>query len=127
MKFPQSQRGVSLLSWAMILILAGFFFSVGFKLLPHYMDNRALTKMITAVEQDNAAGGNIRSVNDFYAYIEKSMQVNSIRGVSSKDILDIRLEGSEFYVHMDYEQREKVLKNIDVVVSFDKEFRVRAK
>lgn len=119
------QRGVSFTGWLIILVLTGFFASIGFKLLPHYMDNKALDKMITGVERDTAGGLRVSSVGDFYAYINKNMQVNNINNLKAADILDVRSEAGELYVHMKYEVREKILKNIDLVVSFDKEYRVR--
>lgn len=121
----RKQRGVSLTGWLVILILAGFFASVGFKILPHYMDNRALDKMITAVEPDAASGIQIRNAGEFRSYINKNMQVNNIRNLTAADIMDVRTEGADLYVHLNYEVREKILKNIDLVVSFDKEYRVR--
>lgn len=121
----RKQRGVSLTGWLVILILAGFFASVGFKILPHYMDNRALDKMITAVERDAASGIQIRNAGEFRSYINKNMQVNNIRNLTAADIMDVRTEGADLYVHLNYEVREKILKNIDLVVSFDKEYRVR--
>ncbi|TDQ40196.1 DUF4845 domain-containing protein [Thiopseudomonas denitrificans] len=119
------QRGVSLTGWLVILILAGFFASVGFKLFPHYMDNRALDKMITAVDRDAASGVRVHNVGEFYSHINKNMQVNNIRDLNAADIMDVRAEAGEFHVRLKYEVREKILKNIDLVVSFDKEYRVR--
>lgn len=119
------QRGISLMGWLVILILAGFFASIAFKVLPHYMDNRALDKVISSVDREAATGLRIRSVGEFYNHVEKNMQINNIRDLKAADIMEIRAEGADFYVHLEYEVREKILKNIDLVVSFDKEYRVR--
>lgn len=119
------QRGISLLGWLVILILAGFFASVGFKILPHYMDNRALDKMISAVDRDAASGIRVSNVGEFRSHIERNMQVNNIRNLRAADIMEVHAEGRELLVHLNYEVREKILKNIDLVVSFDKEYRVR--
>lgn len=119
------QRGMSLLGWLVVLILAGFFASVAFKLLPHYMDNKALDKMISAVDREAASGVKVGSVGEFYSYINKGMQVNNIRDLKATDIMKARQEGGELQVELKYEVREKILKNIDLVVSFDKQYRVR--
>jgi len=119
------QRGISLTGWLVILVLTGFFASVGFKILPHYMDNRALDKMIRAVDRDVASGISVRNAGEFRSYINKNMQINSIRNLNAADIMEVRAEGPELFVHLDYEVREKILKNIDLVVSFDKKYRVR--
>ena len=35
------------------------------------------------------------------------------------------IENNEFQVHLKYEKREPLIENLDLVVNFDKEFRVR--
>jgi phosphorylcholine metabolism protein LicD len=123
MKSAHSQKGMSILSWLMVLAFVAFFASAAFKVLPHYFDYMSLEKMITSVETDKAA--DIRSINDFYSHISKGMQVNSIRDLSLREALKIKLENNEFHAHLKYEKREPLIENIDLVVRFDKEFRVR--
>lgn len=123
MKSVHSQKGMSILSWLMVLAFIAFFASAVFKVLPHYFDYMSLEKMITSVETDKAV--DVRSVSDFYSHISKGMQVNSIRDLDMKDALKIKVENNEFRVHLKYEKREPLIENIDLVVRFDKEFRVR--
>jgi phosphorylcholine metabolism protein LicD len=123
MKSVHSQKGMSLLSWLVVLGLVAFFASAAFKVLPHYFDNMALEKLITSVETDKAA--NIRSINEFYSHVSKGMQVNSIRDLNLQEALKVKMENNEFRAHLKYEKREPLIENIDLVVRFDKEFRVR--
>lgn len=122
MMFARKQKGMSMLSWMVVLVLVAFFASAGFKLLPHYMDNKALEKMVLAVEADPTS--KIRSVPEFYSYLSKGMQVNAIN-LKPQEVFDIKLENNAYLVKMKYEQREPLIKNIDMVVSFEKEYRVR--
>ncbi|MDO9616826.1 MAG: DUF4845 domain-containing protein [Pseudomonas sp.] len=123
MKSAHSQKGMSILSWLMVLAVVAFLASAAFKVLPHYFDYMSLEKMITSVETDKAAG--VRSINDFYSHISKGMQVNSIRDLNMQDAIKVKIENNEFRVHLKYEKREPLIENIDLVVRFDKEFRVR--
>nr|WP_298115491.1 DUF4845 domain-containing protein [uncultured Pseudomonas sp.] len=123
MKFAQSQKGMSVLSWLMVLALVAFFASAAFKVIPHYLDYMSLEKIITSVETDEAL--EIRSINEFYGHVSRGMEVNSIRDLNPKDILVVKIENNEFQAHLQYERREPLIKNIDLVVNFDKEFRVR--
>lgn len=123
MKSAHSQKGMSILGWLMMLTVVAFFASAAFKVLPHYFDNMALEKMITSVETDKAL--DVRTVGDFYSHISKGMQVNSIRDLNMQDAIKVKVENNEFRVHMKYEKREPLIQNIDLVVRFDKEFRVR--
>ncbi|MDG9928767.1 MULTISPECIES: DUF4845 domain-containing protein [unclassified Pseudomonas] len=123
MTFARSQKGLSMLGWLMVLAVVAFLASTGFKMFPHYMDYWAMEKAIMSVETDRAA--DVRSVPEFYAHISKMMQVNGIRDLNLKDILEVKVENNEFRVHLKYEKREPMVQNLDLVANFDKEFRVR--
>ncbi|MDG1581695.1 DUF4845 domain-containing protein [Pseudomonas sp. GOM6] len=124
MTFARSQKGMSMLGWMVVLALVAFFASTGFKMFPHYMDYWSLEKAIMSVETDRAL--DINTVQDFYSHVSKSMQINSIRDLDLKEILDIKTEGGDFLVHLKYEKREPLIENLDLVANFDKEFRIRA-
>jgi len=124
MTFARSQKGLSMLSWLMVLAVVAFLASTAFKILPHYFDFYALQKIVTAVERDKLV--DIRTPADFYEHVERGMQVNSIRDLELRDVLDVRVENNEFHAHLKYEKREPLIENLDLVVHFDREYRVRA-
>lgn len=123
MKFARSQKGMSLLGWMVVLSLVAFLASAVFKMFPHYMDYMALEKIITSAETE--ASQNINSVSAYYGHISKGMEVNNIRDFDLKESVKIKLENNEFLVHLQYERREPLIQNLDLVARFDKEFRVR--
>lgn len=123
MTFARSQQGLSILGWLVVLAVVAFFASTAFKMLPHYMDYMSLEKIITSVETDKAA--DVRTVGEFYNHVSKGMQVNNIRDLNLRDVLKVTQENNEFRVHLKYEKREPLIENLDLVVNFDKEFRVR--
>ncbi|MFB8831359.1 DUF4845 domain-containing protein [Azotobacter salinestris] len=122
MKFPHSQKGLSILSWLVVLAVVAFFASTAFKMMPHYFDYMSMEKIITAIEAERAA--DIRSIGDFYAHVSKGMQVNNLRDLDLQEVLKVTLENNEFRAHLKYEKREPLIENLDLVVNFDKEFRV---
>jgi hypothetical protein len=123
MKSAHSQKGMSILSWLMILAFVAFVASAVFKMLPHYLDYMSMEKIITSVETDPSM--EIRTVGAFYGHVGKGMEVNTIRDLDLRDALKVKLENNEFKAHLKYERREPLIQNIDLVVRFDKEFRVR--
>jgi len=100
-----------------------FFASTAFKMLPHYFDYMSMDKIIRGVESDQTM--EIRSVGDFYSHVRKGMEVNGIRDLDLKDALEVVIENNEFKVHLDYEKREPLIRNLDLVATFDKEYRLR--
>ncbi|SDH34244.1 DUF4845 domain-containing protein [Pseudomonas panipatensis] len=123
MTYARSQKGMSLLGWLIVLALVAFFASTAFKIIPHYLDYYSIEKAITSVETDKAA--EVRSVPEFYSYVDKALTINGIRDLKLQDAMDVKLDSNEFRVHLKYEKREPLIENLDLVVHFDKDFRVR--
>ncbi|MBF8163288.1 MULTISPECIES: DUF4845 domain-containing protein [Pseudomonadaceae] len=123
MNFARSQQGLSILGWLVVLAVVAFFASTAFKVMPHYLDYMSLEKIITSVETDKAS--NVRTVGEFYNHVSKGMQVNNIRDLNMREAMQVKVENNEFLVHLKYEKREPLIENLDLVVNFDKEFRVR--
>ncbi|MBP0941167.1 DUF4845 domain-containing protein [Pseudomonas alliivorans] len=122
MTFPASQKGLSWVGWLLTLGLVAFAVSTALKIVPHYLDYMAMTKIIKAVETNK--GLDITTVNEFYSYVEKSMQLNSIRDIDLNKALKVTVENNAFNAHLNYEQREPLIQNIDVVIRFDKQLSV---
>lgn len=124
MKFAGSQKGLSMLSWLVVLAVVAFLASTAFKVMPHYFDFFALQKSITGVETEKAL--DLRSPGEFFSHIERATMVNNIRDIDLRKVMDVRMENNEFYVRLKYEKREPLIENLDLVVHFDREYRVRA-
>jgi|SRR3979490_377796 len=122
MKSESAQRGLSFVGWLLALGVLGFLVSTAIKVIPHYLDYMSLKKIISSVEIDQSAS--ISSVSDFYSRVAKGMQINSIQGVDLNKALSITAENHRFVAHLQYEQREPLVENIDLVVKFDHEFSV---
>ena len=114
---------MSVLGIMVLLAVVAFFVSAGLKMLPHYLDNNALTGIIKKIETDKAA--DVRTVPDFYEYVAKGMTINAIRDLDLESALEVKLVDNEFRAHLKYEKREPLIQNLDLVARFDKEFRVR--
>ena len=123
MTLTRSQKGMSMLSWMVLLAVVAFLASAVFKMVPHYLDYMSMKKIITSVETDKAA--EIRTVGDFYSHVSKGMSVNSIRDLDMEKALKVTIENNEFRVHLKYEKREGLIENLYLVARFDQEFRVR--
>lgn len=122
MKLAHSQKGLSLLGWMLALVLVAFIASVAFKIIPHYLDNNSLESVITSVETDPSL--KIRTVGEYYSHVSKGLQINAI-DLNIKDTIKITQDRNTFVVNVKYERREPMIKNIDLVLNFDQEYRVR--
>ncbi|MBK3868112.1 DUF4845 domain-containing protein [Pseudomonas stutzeri] len=123
MSFAQSQKGLSLLSWIVVLAGVAFVASTGFRMLPHYFDYMSMDKIIQSVETDETL--EVHSVAEFYSHVSKGMQVNGVHDIDLKEALQVEMQNNEFRVHLKYEKREPLIRNLDLVANFDKEYRLR--
>ncbi|MCU1715930.1 DUF4845 domain-containing protein [Pseudomonas sp. 5P_3.1_Bac2] len=123
MKSAHSQKGMSLLGWLVVLCVVAFLASATFKVLPHYFDYMSMVKVINSVETDKSS--EVRTVADFYSHVSRGMEVNNIRDLDLQKALKVSLENNQFHALLKYEKREVLIKNLDLVVRFDKEFNVR--
>jgi hypothetical protein len=123
MKMAHSQKGMSMIGWITVLALAAFIASAVMKMLPHYMDYMSMSKIIS--EAGTASAGEINTIGQFYGHISKGMQVNTIRDLDLKEAVLIEQDGNEFRVQLNYERREPLIQNLDLVARFEKDFVVR--
>jgi hypothetical protein len=122
MKSIRAQSGLSMVGWLFVLVLVAFFSSVAFKIFPHYLDNKAIKKIITQVETDRAL--EIRTIPELRSHISKGLQINAI-DLKMDEAFAFKTEGNSIDVTVKYEKREPLIKNIDLVLNFDEEYRVR--
>jgi hypothetical protein len=119
-----SQKGMSFFGWLAVIFLLIFGVVIAMKLIPIYMDHFALRKMVTAVNDDPSI--KIKSLRDFNSYLDRGMQVNSIRDIKTAEAVTISVSGQNAYtVTIAYERRAPLLQTLDLLVHFDETHIVR--
>lgn len=114
------QSGLSMFGVLMLLIVLAIVMNVGLTLGPHYMDNRSLTQVIETLDPGLVKGG---SKTRIHTAVNKGLKVNSIRTLKSEDIVAIKNDKKKGNkLMLDYEIRENIFANVDVVLVFHKEF-----
>ncbi len=115
----QYQRGASLLSTLIGLIVAGIFFSVGFKLFTPYKDHATIDSIITNMVADQEAiSGSIR---DIRTGLDKRFLINQVK-LPNRDSLAIREEEGVLYFDLVYEERVPMFYNVDAMVKFEEHY-----
>lgn len=122
MNAVKSQKGMSLIGGLLALAIVAFLASAAFKLVPHYMDYWSLKKVIESVIADKSTG--IDTVGEFYSHVGRGMQINNIRDLDLNKVLSVTEQGNTLLAHLNYEKREPLIQNLDVVVKFDHQFSV---
>lgn len=113
------QKGASFLSMLTIILVAGFFFSVAFKLYPAYMDYTTVDSVLTKVIQDEDEIS--KDPKLLKRDLNKKWSVNQIR-LPSKESLIIRRKEGVVTITLDYEVRVPMFFNVDAMVKFEKQY-----
>lgn len=113
------QAGMSMFGWLVVLGVVAFGMSIGMKIVPHYIDHRAIVGVVDGISPDVWRGSIKRKMHEA---VNKGLKVNNIRTLKSKDVLEIERTQSMTKVVMDYEVRENLFGNIDVVLVFKKDY-----
>ncbi|WP_078119657.1 DUF4845 domain-containing protein [Thiosocius teredinicola] len=111
----KKQRGMTMLSWMVVLGIAVFFILIGIKMIPTYMENHALQQVLTAMTNDIK----VRQMSpaEMKKNFIKRLKINSVYEFDTKAIT-IKKEkfGTRFSV--DYEVRKPVGGNVFIVMTF---------
>ncbi|WP_311969084.1 DUF4845 domain-containing protein [Pseudomonas baltica] len=116
----RSQQGLSFAGWLLTLAIVAFVVSVALKVVPHYTDYWSVKKSIETAMADKS----ILSKEELFARVQKDMSINSIRDVDLDKALTVRESAEGFKGHLQYEQRDPLIGNLDIVVKFNHEFNV---
>ena len=113
------QQGLSFLGWVAIIAVAAIFASVGLKTVPHYLENKTILEVINSVDPAVLKSGSKKKV---FELIDKRLKINNVRDYKGKDILAFKRTKESSYMVLDYEVRENVVANMDLVLAFNTEF-----
>lgn len=115
----KKQQGASFFSVIIVLIVAGIFFSVGFKLYPAYVDYATIDSVLTDVIEDRNQLKN--SPQELRNDMTKKFRINQVK-LPAKDSLIITKKDGIVRMVLDYEVRIHMFKNIDAMVKFEKQY-----
>ena len=110
------QRGITLIGFIIVLVVAGFFGYMGMVLGPAYSEYYGVVKAMNTV----AAGANPNTPNitEIRRALDRQFNVGYVDSVSGKDAKLIRDKTTGNMLSMDYEVRKPFIYNIDFVVKF---------
>ncbi|WP_164880878.1 DUF4845 domain-containing protein [Aestuariirhabdus litorea] len=121
MKLANRQRGMTTAGWMMTLALGGMILLLVFKMVPYYMDDRAIAQLLENMkERQGIEDADILQVR---GYLSKGFQTNMIRDFDREDIEVYEADGF-MKIDIEYEKRVHIAGNVDVVMSFKHNWQV---
>jgi Tfp pilus assembly protein PilE len=115
----RTQHGLTLIGWLVIILVIGIIATLAVRLVPHYVENRTLVSIVNALPDDRVHRMPLPEINDA---LERRFVVNNIRDKRVRDIVTIDRRRDATALLLSYEVRERLFLNVDLVISFHREF-----
>lgn len=114
--YDRKQRGLTLIGFVLLLVLALFFAYIGMKLVPIYTQYYSVVKAMQGVADEPGAAD--MSPNRIRNAFFQRLGIDYVSGVEQEHVRVTRRDGVT--LHVAYEVREPLIGNIDIVVGFDR-------
>lgn len=124
MKSIHRQRGMTPIGWVLVFLLIAFFALIALKLVPIYLKSFSVGSVISDLKDEPGIGA--MTSRQITSIIVKRLDVNMVTGVGADDIY-VEKVGNTMTISADYEVRDSMLGNVDIVVSFNKSVKVPAR
>jgi len=121
MRLQKNQKGLTFISWLIILAIGGFFVMLGLKLTPIYLENQSVKSVVKSLDNDPM----IRKTDTrgIRKIIKKRMKINSIYDFP-QDAIKIKKTKSRLNIDITYNREEKIVANVYVLVKFSEKLSV---
>ncbi|MDF1725965.1 MAG: DUF4845 domain-containing protein [Alcanivorax sp.] len=116
---PSQQRGISLIGWAVMLLVVVVLGTAALRMVPAYMEYNTISSSIKSLLQDSKTA--LLSPREVREALNKRFTINQVNVISAND-LGITKDGGVLKVTTDYEVREPMFYNVSIVMTFQDEF-----
>ena len=121
MKLISKQRGLTVISSIVIIAVAALFVTLLLRLVPIYIEGYSVYQSLESMAGDSKVA--TYSNRGIKKRLLKRLNINSVYSVTGDDIY-ISKKSGETIIEVDYEKRENVVGNLDLIVHFKKEITI---
>ena len=116
---PSTQRGVSMIAIMVIIAVAVFIGLFAIKAGPAYLEHETLKSVVETAAADEALMRSPRT--KVYEQLNRQYNFNNLWDLTAEDTVELERDGRTGYsMRVNYEKRENLFANIDLVMRFDR-------
>jgi hypothetical protein len=108
----KNQQGLSLASFLVFLIAAGFVFITGVRCIPAWVEHRAIERTV-----EKLANSDVTDVKTLKSMFAASAEIDDIKSVTPEDLSIYNRDGKNV-ISYSYEYRVRVIGNMSIVFDF---------
>ncbi len=116
---PRRQRGLALLQWMVLILIISGTAMLAIRTVPHYIDFYTMVSVVEARPKNQVHVMSKKKIRDS---LLKRFKINNIREFDLTKIVAIERKRGATALTLEYEIREHLFYNVDVVLSFKKRF-----
>ena len=118
------QRGLTMISWMVVLVFFIFFAVMLMNILPVYMTDATVATVMEGLPDDDTAKRT--STKGLRSLVHKRLTINSVYSIELETIKVKRGRGENIVV-IEYEPRGTLVGSLDYIVSFKHEARIKTR
>ena len=122
--FRSKQRGLTMISWMVVLILFLFVAVMLMNILPVYMTDATVASVMEALPNDDSAKRS--SAKNLRQLVHKRLTLNNVYDIKMNTI-KVKKGRGENIVTIEYEPRGTLVGSLDFIVSFKHEARIQTR
>jgi hypothetical protein len=116
-KTPFRQNGVTLISFLVIFVVAGFLILLTLKIIPVYLEH---VKVKSCLEGLRSEPGIVeKSPQEVRKLLTTRWDMNSIEGITAEDTVNIEKKNGLMTIQVDYEVEKPILGNMSALMKFN--------
>lgn len=112
------QQGLTITGWIFVIATVLFFVLLGLKMVPSYLQYYTIAQVLESIKQDS--GLKQASPREIRSVFNKRIDINGVYNFDRKNLKIDRSKGVTT-VTVEYEVREPMAGNVDVVMNFYKQ------
>lgn len=116
MQTLNKQRGMTFLSWLVVLAVLGFIVMVGIKITPVYLEHYSVKESLESLKHEPLISR--KPVGDIRKMLFRRLEINNITTLS-KDEVSIKRSGGVTTINVSYEERRPIFGNLSLVMTFN--------
>ena len=118
------QKGLTMISWLVVIVFLLFQGVIAMNVLPVYISDSSVKEIMEALPNDVKARES--SAQELKSLIAKRLSMNNVYSIKSENIKVLKGRG-ENIVTIEYEPRGKLVGNLEYIVSFKHEARIKTR
>ena len=113
------QAGISIVAVLLLVALVGAVGTLSVRLIPHYIDYGTIISLVEELPPDAV---HKMGATEIRTSLQKRFLINNIRDLDPAQILKIDRKRDGTTLILDYERREPLVYNVDLILVFHREF-----